>query len=71
MAALQKTQQATERVRCRYLHPTNRQKQLIPVVELGKAERSWGEGQHFSDIQQNIRTLLFFNFIMLTVCMCV
>jgi hypothetical protein len=31
---------AVERVRCRYLHPTNRQKQLTPVVELGKAERS-------------------------------
>jgi hypothetical protein len=40
MTALQKTQQASERVRCRYLHPTNGQKQLIPVVELGKAERS-------------------------------
>jgi hypothetical protein len=37
MTALQKTQQA--RVRCRYLHPTNGQKQLTPVVELGKAER--------------------------------
>jgi hypothetical protein len=33
-------QQAAERVRCRYLHPSNGQKQLIPVVELGKAERS-------------------------------
>jgi hypothetical protein len=40
MTALQKTQQAAERVRCRYLHPTNGQKQLTPVVELGKAERS-------------------------------
>jgi hypothetical protein len=29
-----------ERVRCGYLHPTNRQKQLTPVVELGKAKRS-------------------------------
>jgi hypothetical protein len=27
-----------------YLHPTNGQKQLTPVVELGEAERSWGEG---------------------------
>jgi hypothetical protein len=35
-----KTQQAAERVRCRYLHPTNGQKQLTPVVELQKAERS-------------------------------
>ena len=30
-------------VRCRYLHSTNGQKQLTPVVELGKGERSWGE----------------------------
>jgi hypothetical protein len=34
--ALQKTQQAAERVRSRYLYPTNGQKQLNPVVELGK-----------------------------------
>jgi hypothetical protein len=32
----QKSQQETERVRCRYLHPTNEKKLLIPVVELGK-----------------------------------
>jgi hypothetical protein len=38
--ALWKTLQAAERVRCRYLHPTNGQKQLNPVVELGKAERT-------------------------------
>ena len=38
MTALRKTQQATERVRCRYLHPTNGQKQLTHAVELGKAE---------------------------------
>jgi hypothetical protein len=37
MTALRRTQQAAERVRCRYLHPTNRQKQLIPVTELGKS----------------------------------
>jgi hypothetical protein len=36
MTALQKTQQAAERVRCRYLYPNNGQKQLTPVVELGK-----------------------------------
>jgi hypothetical protein len=36
--------QAVERVRCSYLHPTNGQKKLTPVVELGKAERSWREG---------------------------
>ena len=40
MTALQKTQQATERVRCRYFHPTNGQKQLSPVVEFKKALRS-------------------------------
>jgi hypothetical protein len=33
----QKAQQAAERVRCRYLHPTNGQKLLTPVVELGKS----------------------------------
>jgi hypothetical protein len=44
MTALQKTQQASERVRCRDLHPTNGQKTLTPVVELEKAERSWREG---------------------------
>jgi hypothetical protein len=40
MTALWKTQQAAERVRCKYLHPTNGQKLLTPVVELGKAERN-------------------------------
>jgi hypothetical protein len=40
ITALQKTQQATERVRSKYLDPTNFQKHLIPVFELGKAERS-------------------------------
>jgi hypothetical protein len=44
MTALQKTQQAAERVRCRYLHLTNGQKQLTPVVKLEKAERIWGGG---------------------------
>jgi hypothetical protein len=44
MTTFWKTQQAAERVRWRYLHTTNEQKQLTPVVELGKAERSWGEG---------------------------
>jgi hypothetical protein len=39
MTALQKTQQAANKVRCRYLDPTNGQKLLIPVVELGKAEK--------------------------------
>jgi hypothetical protein len=44
MTTLQKTQQAAERVRCRYLHPTNGQKLLTPVVELGKGPEE--EGNH-------------------------
>ena len=36
MTALLKTQQAAERDRCRYLLPTNEQKMLTFVVELGK-----------------------------------
>jgi hypothetical protein len=40
MTILWETQQAAEKVRCRYFHPTNGQKLLTPVVELGKAERS-------------------------------
>ena len=39
MTTLQKTQQTAERVRCRYLHPNNGQKQLTTVFELGKTER--------------------------------
>jgi hypothetical protein len=35
-----KTQQKAERVKGRYLHPTNGEKQLTPVVELGKAKGS-------------------------------
>ena len=38
MATLQKTQQAAERVRYRYLHPTIGRKLLTSVVEL---EKSW------------------------------
>jgi hypothetical protein len=37
MTVLQKTQQAAERVSYRCLHPTNGQKQLTSVVELGKS----------------------------------
>jgi hypothetical protein len=36
MAALQEAQQAAERVRCRYLHPTNGQKPGISETELRK-----------------------------------
>jgi hypothetical protein len=39
MTVLRKTQQAAEKVRYRYLYPTNGQKQLTTAVELGKAER--------------------------------
>jgi hypothetical protein len=40
MIALRKTQKAAERVRCRYLHPTDEQKLLTPVVKLGE---SWNK----------------------------
>jgi len=33
------TQQAAERVRCRYMHPTKEQKLLTPLGELGKTWR--------------------------------
>jgi hypothetical protein len=42
MTALWKTQPAAEKVRSRYLHATNGQKLLTPVVELGKLEGNWG-----------------------------
>jgi hypothetical protein len=37
MTVFQKTQQAAERVKCRYLHPTNGQKLLTTMVKLGKS----------------------------------
>jgi hypothetical protein len=37
MAVLQEAQQAAERVRCRYLHPTIGQELMTLVVELGKS----------------------------------
>jgi hypothetical protein len=37
MTALQKHQQLAEKVRCRYLHPTNGVKLVITVVELGES----------------------------------
>ena len=40
MTALQKTQQAAERGRCRYLYPGNGLKQLTSVVELGKLKEA-------------------------------
>jgi hypothetical protein len=39
ITALQKTQQAAERVRCIYLHPTNGEKLLTHVIELGRGWR--------------------------------
>jgi hypothetical protein len=36
MTTLLTTQKAVERVKCRYLHPANRQKLLTPLVELGE-----------------------------------
>jgi hypothetical protein len=46
MISLQKTQQTTEQVRCTqpYLHPTNGQKQLTPVVELWKLKEAEEKG---------------------------
>jgi hypothetical protein len=41
----ERPQKTAENIRCRYLHPTNGQQLLIPIVEWGKAERRWGEGQ--------------------------
>ena len=38
MTAFQKTQEVAERLKHRYLHPTNGQKLLTPVVEL---RESW------------------------------
>jgi hypothetical protein len=40
MTSLWKTQQASERVKCRYIHPTKEENQLTLVVELGKVERT-------------------------------
>ena len=40
MESSQMTHQAAKKVRCRYSHTTKGQKQLIPVVELEKAERN-------------------------------
>jgi hypothetical protein len=39
MTSLQKTQQAAESARHRYLHPADGQKQLTPVVDLGKGRK--------------------------------
>ena len=44
MTALRKTQQAAERVRGKYLDPTNGQKPGTPVVELGEIEKNLRKG---------------------------
>ena len=50
MTTLRKTQQTVETVKCRYLHPTNGQKKLIPVVELGKI---WKKQRRRAILQEN------------------
>jgi hypothetical protein len=54
MTAFWKTQQAAERVRCRYLQQTNGQKLLTPVVELGKSRRKLKEGYPVGDQQSQL-----------------
>jgi hypothetical protein len=55
MTALQKTQGAAEKVRCRYLHPTNEQKLLTPVVESGK---SWKKQRRWVNLQEDQQSQL-------------
>jgi hypothetical protein len=47
MTALQKTHQAAERLRCRYLHPTNGQKLVTIMVELEKSWKNPRRGQPY------------------------
>jgi hypothetical protein len=53
MTALWKTQQAAERVRCRYLHPTNGQKLLTPVIRQRQKEAE-EEGNPEEDQQSQL-----------------
>jgi hypothetical protein len=54
MTALQKTQQASESVRFRNLHPTNGQKLLLtPVVEVGKTWKKLRRSTILSEDQQS------------------
>jgi hypothetical protein len=55
MTDLQKTLKAAERVICRYLHPTNGQKLLTLVVELGK---SWEELRMRKTLLQDLQSQL-------------
>jgi hypothetical protein len=57
MTALQKTQQASERDRCRYLYLTNGQKLLTPVVELGGSWKKLRRRATLSEDQQSQLTL--------------
>jgi hypothetical protein len=52
MTAVQKNQQAAERVRCRYFHPTSRQKLPTPVGELGRLKEA--EKSFFSEVSINL-----------------
>ena len=45
MTALSKTQAGAKKIRCRYLHPANGQRQLNPAVELGRLEEAEGQGK--------------------------
>jgi hypothetical protein len=55
MAVPQKAQQATERVRCRYLHPVNGQKLVSPVVKLGK---NWKKLRRWATLEEDQQSQL-------------
>ena len=50
ITALQKAQQAAEKVRCGYLHPINRQNLVTPLIELGK---SWKRLRRIATLKEN------------------
>jgi hypothetical protein len=58
MTTLRKTQQAAERVRCRYWHTSNCQKLLTPVVELGK---SWKKLRRRAALEEDQQSQLTWN----------
>jgi hypothetical protein len=55
MTDLLKTQKGIERVRCKYLHPTNVQKLLTPVVKL---EKSWTKLRKRAILQEDKQSQL-------------
>jgi hypothetical protein len=59
MTAFWKIQQAAERVRCRYLHPTNGQNLVTPVVELGKSYKNLKRSLTLWEDQQSQLTWTF------------